>query len=296
MNENSEPRTDDADGDATDSERDAIAAVQGWVASAPRSGRTWLRWLMASAIEREAGASGEIDWLSVYNVIPNDDISRPRKCYSRMPDFLRRTNRPRIVMTHMAHESFCDTDAAVVVLVRQPFDQIASNYHHSRASALKPDKMGTPFPDLTPDEFALAPGYGLDYYLSIYRGWAKEVECGHAHAVGYEQLKSDTAGTLLNVFEFLGVPMSEASARAASEYCTMSRMAQAEREQYYFILPSWDSDPNVRRIRTGQVGRGAAMFSRETILSMHRRLSAEADSLHDLLKVASGWTSESTAP
>jgi hypothetical protein len=289
MNKYFGPGTDKANDDTTDCERDAIAAVQGWVASAPRSGRTWLRWLMASAIDREAGGSGEVDWLSVYNVIPNDDISRPWKCYTRMPEFLRCSSRPRFVMTHMAHENFCDTNAPVVVLVRRPFDQIASNYHHARASALKPDSMRTAFPDWTPDEFALAPGYGLDYYLSIYRGWAKEVECGHAHAVGYEELKSDSAGTLMNVFELLGAPISEASARAAAEYCTMSRMAHAEREQYYFILPDWDSNPNVRRIRSGQVGRGAEMFSQETILAMHRRLSAEAESLHDLLRVASRW-------
>jgi hypothetical protein len=245
---------------------------------------------MAAAIDREAGGSGELDWRSVYAIMPSDDSHQMWKRYTHVPGFLDPDNRPRLVMSHRRFEHFGGTDAPIMVLVRQPFDQIESNYHHLRASALKPRNQGRPRPDWTPDEFALAPGLGLDYYLSSYRGWALAVAAGRASALGYEQLKSDTAGTLLRVFDHFGVPMSDASVQAAAEYCTISRMAEAERRQHNFILPSWDADPNVRRIRQGQVGRGAAFFRAETIDAMHRMIAAEPPSMHDLMRVTTGWT------
>jgi hypothetical protein len=275
---------------SSDFDPHAIAAVQGWVTSVRRSGHTWLRWLMASALDREAGGSGELDWRSVYRIMPSDDSYQIWKRYTHVPGFLDPDNRPRLVMSHRRFESFGATAAPVMILVRQPFDQIASNYHHLRASALKPRNEGRPRPDWTPDEFALAPGQGLDYYLSSYRGWALAVARGRASALGYEQLKSDTAGTLLHVFDHFGVPMSEVSVQAAAEYCTISRMAEAERQQHNFILPSWDADPNVRRIRQGQVGRGAALFCAETIDAMHRIISAEPPSMHDMMRATTGWT------
>ncbi len=267
----------------------AAAAVQGWIFSVRRSGRTWLRWLMASAIARESGDSGEVDWLSVFQIIPNDHPTQTWKQYDLVPGFLDRDNPPRLVMTHCRFEDFYATDAPVLVLARRPFDQMASNYHHVQAGLFKPPKPGRTRKNWAPDEFALAPGQGLDFYLTAYRGWAAEVACGRAFAVGYEELKSDTTRTLLRIFDVLGVAMSRASARAAVEYCTFSRMAEAERAKHA-ILPNWDFDPNVRRTREGQVGRGAALFSPKTIRTVNRRLSAEPDSLHQLLRSASNWT------
>ena len=74
-----------------DDDPDAAALVQGWVVSARRTGRTWLRWLMVSALDRERGGSGQVDWLSVYSAVPKDDSRNASQRYTRIPASSMRT-------------------------------------------------------------------------------------------------------------------------------------------------------------------------------------------------------------
>ena len=280
--------------DCYEDDLEAAALVQGWIVCGKRVGRTWLRWLMVSALDHHRGGTGETDWISIYSVVPGDDPREKLRWrhYRNVPGFLRPDHQPRLVTSHRGPAEFDRTDAPILALIRQPFDQVASHFHHY---VRKSDPLGDPR-DVTPDEFALAPDLGIDYYLRIYVGWAEAVASGRAAAIGYEQLKADPATTLLRVFDHFGVPMSRESANRAAEYCTFDRMLRAERQELDLINDTpkvrlyWDSDPNVRRTRQGLVGAGAALFAPATLAAMEQRLAQETPELTALIRECCGWS------
>ena len=190
-------------------------------------------------------------------------------------------------MSHRRAEEFHQTSAPIVVLIRQPIDQVASHFHNLQARSQKADWSGSATA-WTPDEFALAPGLGIDFYLRSYTGWATAIDRGQAAAISYEQLKADPVATMLRLFDYLGVPVSRESATFAADYSTFERMVAAERQQHG-ARPNWEADPNLRRTREGKVGTGSALFSQSAVAAMEERFATAAPELRALVQRCCGW-------
>jgi hypothetical protein len=91
-----------------------------WIASYPRSGNTWVRFLLANLLSEEPVSGSAVDQL-----IP--DLHR-NPCWEQVA-----SNQHIIVKTHLVFASnipWYDRTGGFIYIVRNPLDVIASNWHY----------------------------------------------------------------------------------------------------------------------------------------------------------------------
>jgi len=168
-----------------------------WLASYPKSGNTWLRFLLRSAV-----LGPPTDSIEVAASIP--DIHRPLPTDGSAASF----GGLMPIKTHFAltptHPLRGQTAKAVYVL-RHPKDVLLSGLNYTRLAGAKP----SPAADRVYAEAFIARGGDHGFEAQGFGTWA-----GHArswtdadfpvHAIRYEDLQRDAAGVLRGVLGFIG--------------------------------------------------------------------------------------------
>jgi len=181
-----------------------------FIVSYPRSGSTWLRFLIGSLIRK-----GPITFQNIEQVIPDIHVNSSR--------FLAGIPRPRLMKSH---EYFDHRYANVLYLVRDPRDVALSYYRYY----LKIRR----FPD----------GYPMDQYiraflsgeLQSWGSWAQNVVSWIAVrgndprflVLRYEDLRESPFRELARVAAFLDLKYSTNQLLAAIELCSAERMRRLE--------------------------------------------------------------------
>ena len=171
-----------------------------WIASYPKSGNTWVRFLVANYLAGPIEHSTQVEAL-----VP--DFSRPID-----PAPLLAQRPTLIAKSHFRwgpdHPHAALTERAVVVL-RHPKDVLLSNLAYDRLLSTKEAAytdaqfIGA-FIQAGGDPRWLSQGYGtLEEHV---RSWLDAPETFPRHIVRYDDLKADTAGQFAKIAEFLGLP------------------------------------------------------------------------------------------
>lgn len=191
-----------------------------WIASYPKSGNTWMRFLLHHYLFGEPRNSIELN-----RRIP--DLHRPA---GRID-----TSQARVlVKTHFPlHEGLPYlglTDRAIHIH-RHPKDVLLSGMNYARLeSGRGPDAAAyvRRFLEAGGDPSWIEMGFGT---------WASHAESWRAtdrfpvHSVGYESLRADTPGVFRGVLEFLGETVDEARLARAVELSDFERMRDIERKE-----------------------------------------------------------------
>ena len=210
-----------------------------FVASYPRSGNTWSRFLLCEALTET-----EADFRSVPFTIP---AIRLHSLYGAIPAVL--PNRGRLLRTH---ELYSRAYRKAVYFVRDPRDVVISNYEFERG-----------FPHFRAKTF--------DDFLHLFdRGKINSFGSWRAHVrswldsplaqtddfllIRYEDMRRDTEGLLAKIIEFLAVPVNPERVRIAVENNDLQRMRQKEDRSR-----GWSADCGAameagRQVRVGSVG------------------------------------------
>ncbi len=208
-----------------------------WLASYPKSGNTWLRFLLASYFFGPPASSVEVGQripdIHKVKIIPpvaGHDLGLGISTPGR---------RVVLAKTHFAaavgHPHWNQTAAAIVV-VRNPADVLLSNLNFMRlegsVASLKvtDEQYARIFIQMGGDPRWLDTGFGtLDLHLASWQGASTFPRL----AIRYEDLKGDTAGTLRRIVEFLrpvgGV--DEEKLAAAVQASSFERMREMEVEE-----------------------------------------------------------------
>jgi len=183
-----------------------------FVATYPRSGTTWMQFLLHLLVRPE------LEFRHINDVCPW--VERSLAVGSITPEALARLPSPRIFKTHLLRQ-WLPREGRFVVLVRDPADVAVSYYELYRAY--------------------LGFGGSLDEFLERfaagrvqYGSWWTHVRSWERHAgpnvmlVRYEALRSDPAGQLRRVAEFAGLPSSPERIARAVEGASLARMKAIE--------------------------------------------------------------------
>ena len=203
-----------------------------WIASYPRSGNTWLRFLLANLFFDRIESSEQ-----VANVLP--DIHRfvtgrhllgPERSFIKThwawrPDFPLREN-----------------TQAVVYLVRHPIDVVESalNYAAREAGDFIPRAKPAAIDRFARNFVADFVNFGGDggWYRQGFGMWDENVLSWtetalpfRRHVVRYETLRADPAGQLAAIARFLELPDNQERIASAVERSSRERLARIEEEE-----------------------------------------------------------------
>jgi hypothetical protein len=210
-----------------------------FVVSYPKSGNTWMRFLLGNLVytdEAVTFANVELRVPSVYGM-PN------RK--------LRRLPRPRYMKTH---ESFHPDYQKVIYIARDPRDVAVSRYHY--LVKIKLLSTGSSVDGYVRDfiEDKLNPRFGR--WADHVMGWlAMSPSRRDFLFIRYEDLLGDTVRELAKVATLLGIPPHEERLKRAVELSTARRMRALEKkesEKWSTTKGTRASVPFVRAARSGQ--------------------------------------------
>ncbi|WP_374444081.1 sulfotransferase domain-containing protein [Stella sp.] len=215
----------------------------GIISSFPKSGRTWLRFMLSVYLDDLYGLQGAVDLHSMFRILPNndDDALRGRHLYA----FADRPEVPRVLCEHLLWRPFDPAVNPTVAIVRSPVDTLVSSYFMETRQRHQTDIELPAY---------LRSKRGVRRWIVYYNALLAERPPGIATWVSYEQLKQEpmaTLGVVLDTFRIDRDPERMERAIAASAF---DRMAALEEDQGFPGNPADPDDPQGRRMREGKVG------------------------------------------
>lgn len=260
--------------------RDLHERVTAFLCSYPKSGRTWLRFMLCNYINMALKLGLELDLNSMFRILPNDSL-KDSPAAARAFAFLNDRRVPFVLGTHREYRARALGGRPVILLLRSPNDVLWSSYCERVNKGIF-DPQSLPL-----SKFLMEGDRSLYGYCRYINGWAAKLSAHRSIVVTYNQLKRDAPEALARLVTFIGLPVIPDHVRAAVELSSLPRMKALEQSSgvKFTIGPS-------ARIRTGQIGDHARSFSAEDLAladNIYRReLNNQAKNLlreHDLLNV-----------
>ena len=215
----------------------AVFPDDSFIVSYPRSGSTWLRFLVGNLLS----TNEPISFNNIEQVIPDIHVNSAR--------YIASIPRPRLLKSH---EYFDHRYRKVVYLVRDPRDVVVSYYRYH----LKVRRLQDGYPiDRYVHEF-------LNGELEPWRSWrgnvASWLDARHSRQefllIRYEDLLENTVAELSRIAEFLDIETSPARLERAVTLSSAQRMRELEQTQgpaWVTIKGSREDIPFIGRATSG---------------------------------------------
>jgi hypothetical protein len=227
-----------------------------FLVSYPKSGNTWMRFLLARLIAEDVGFE------SIERQVP--DIYRHKETW------LSKLASPRILKSH---EYFDPRYPKVIYVVRDPRDVVLSYYHHQQK--FRQEHGASDISD-----FVAA---FLSGKLDRFGTWVQNVgswlgacsENSDFLLLRYEDLKSDTLAQLTRAASHFGIEASPETIAESVRYCEFERMRQMEQRhgQQWKVLKETRQD--LAFVRSGKVGAWRSILTETDA----RRIELSCDSI-----------------
>lgn len=218
------------------------SAATALLASYPKSGRTWLRFILAQYF-LASRAYPPITTQSMFTFAPNFDLDPVRG----IPAFVRRSEEasfPLIPSTHLRFKPTLPGRLPIIFLIRDPRAVLISDYHH--VTRHKMSFQGSV------DDFLMDENRGLPHYIKYMNSWANGLKRHDHHVIYYEDLLLQTEAEVEKMLNFLDEPVHTHALRYAVENSSFEKLKALELAQG---IPGHEydrSDSDALRIRKGQ--------------------------------------------
>lgn len=238
------------------------------LASFPKSGNTWVRFIWANVVSlRELGGK-TVDFHRLSEELGHEyDVHR----YGDVEfDCL-----PRLVKTHEPYDDRAFGLNRSVYLYRHPGDVMVSYWHYmSRrwSSSPAPEEW---------DAFLRDDEYGVPAWCRHVRSWREEADA----LLSYAELRADAAGAVARLLEELGLgAVPDGTLREAARRSSFQRVRELEEERG---LPDEDrADEDYRFTRSGARGEWREVFG--TAQRNYLRERVRESGLTDLVEAVEG--------
>jgi hypothetical protein len=208
-----------------------------FLVSYPKSGNTWVRFLLANLIH----PNENVGFANINHLLPAPGVLSKR--------FLKKLPRPRILKSH---EPFDVRFRKVIYLVRDPRDVAISEYHFD----LKKRYIAA---DVSLEQFIkLFIAGETSSYGSWWEHAASWIGARQGNPafllVRYEDLLADSIGETAKIAEFLGIKADEQRLKAAVERSSADRMRKLEQQQGDQWTGSKDTRKDIPFVRAAKSG------------------------------------------
>ncbi len=184
------------------------------LASFPRSGNTWVRFILAAAIAGDCRR--EVDFHTLENFVPDVYVSSER--------FIRGRPRPRVIKTHQAANPLFGRS---IYLVREPGAVAASYRRFLLTYSRTPDLVD---PGRFTEQFcSTAP------HIREFGTWRTNVEswlqAPETLVIRYEDIETDPVTSTKRMVEHIGLSVPEQGIQGYLDVASAERMAALDQEQ-----------------------------------------------------------------
>lgn len=219
--------------------------------SYPKSGRTWLRFMVDDYRTR------------LFGITVPQVFAVERKLQLKH----------RIVWTHAGgdfrHPYYGQLTFADRLDRKAPFLFLSRNFYGILNSAYHHRTFRRKVMDLPPGEFIRHPNCGILHVVSYYNMWLELREKLHSfQAFSYEDLKKEPYETMARVIESLELPVKEDLLRQTVECGTVANMKILAKSEAYantVIAPSNLNDERSAKVREGKASSYRELFSDEDL-------------------------------
>jgi hypothetical protein len=247
--------------------RTASREVDALLASFPKCGRTWLRFVLANYFTEALALGSPPDLHSMFRIIPNFDRDPKRG----LPAFAFAELRPELPLLCVTHAPARLTPRLpVLFLVRDPRDVIVSGYFHSTRH--KMEFSGTI------GEFISDEEHGLPAYIRYLNAWAVILQSAPHHVTSYELMSADMASEMRKILKFLLVDIDEAALSSAIARGAFESMRSQERVQGLPAHAYNRADDESLRMRRGVPHGFGGYLSKELIEKINQTCASELSS------------------
>jgi hypothetical protein len=236
-----------------------------WLASYPKSGNTWLRFLACNLVFGEVKSAAALNQLA-------PDLHELGASFEP-PD------QPLLMKTHYRYSPqlrFAGQTAAAVYILRDPADVMVSNFHYDGRSGSPGGDRSKLFARYL-DAFIAARGdprwvrMGMGTWEENVRSWIGQQQRFPVLLVRYEELLSEGARVAGQLCQSLGITRTAAAVAAALEHSSFERMQVIEeadireRRVGIFYKPYLQApiEAGLRFMRAGIRGGAAQQLSEE---------------------------------
>ncbi|MDJ0715936.1 MAG: sulfotransferase domain-containing protein [Prochloraceae cyanobacterium] len=205
-----------------------------FLVSFPKSGNTWLRFLIANAIKVHYNIQRQVNFFTIQDIIPDVNFSQN----ITSPGIFGRSDLPRIIKSHSAYNPYYNR---VILIVRDPRDVLISFYYYTKERNLIPDSW-------TISEFIRERKYGAQAWLEHTRSWYLTFKNGQTIKIfKYEDFLQEPEATLSSLMNLLGIIMTRKSLEEAIELSSIENMKQSEIEHLSTYIIQHQKTPFVRQ-------------------------------------------------
>jgi hypothetical protein len=226
---------------------DQLAEADVAFVSFPKSGRTFVRVMLASLYRQQYGID-EREALS-FATLRRAHPAVPRIAFTHHGNAMRRPAQIRI-------DGKAFEGRKVVLLARHPGDIAVSRYFHLKNRSQ--DRSRQRLAEQPIDEFMWTPHGGVPSIVRYLNQWAElSRQRPRILIVRYEDFLSEPERTLLPLAEFVGLSSDEAAIREAVEFARFENLRAKEREGYFSsgrLGPGRTGDEQSFKVRSGKSG------------------------------------------
>lgn len=184
-----------------------------WLASFPRAGSTWVRFILCNIIMLNEFNGRDVDYRVTDEVMPALGRSNILKSWQVK-------SLPRFIKTHKTYRRLLfSAPGRAVYILRDPRDVMVSYYHLSQN--LKQVAFHGSFSD-----FIRHPFYGLEACLRHYFSWLPHI----TYFLRYERLVEDEVSEIQKVLSNLKINLPDGLVVNAVERSSLNRMREHQRK------------------------------------------------------------------
>jgi hypothetical protein len=219
-----------------------------FLVSYPKSGNTWLRFLIANLLQQEP----PIGLRDADRIVPAVD-GRSKKLFNEM-------SAPRVIKSHYC---FLAAYKRVIYIVRDPRDVAVSQYHYQiKRGVLDP---GSPMQAFIPRFIAGE--------VSPYGSWGEHVgswlgarrQDPNFLLLRYEDMRVNTLAVAASAARFLGIKDDARRVELAIERSSLESMRKLEKAEGDQWLSTKGTRPDMSFFRAAKTGEGKTVLPRESI-------------------------------
>lgn len=208
-----------------------------FIASYPKSGNTWVRFLVANYLAQQNGI--KVGFVNIENLVPDIYQSSDKKLLG-IPA-------PRILKSH---EVFDPRYKNVIYIIRNPLDVFTSYYYFSIKTGQIPEDTSASH------YFDVFISNGIADFGTWYENVSSWTIAGDRKSlvIKYEDLLNDPYTSLENIVTHLGYDVDAERISAAINASSFEKMGKMEKEQSKDWKPVKNTDQNIPFVRSGKSG------------------------------------------